>query len=551
MASVVVVDDELVVRELYASWLRDAGHTVRTAESAEQAQTLLEAEAADVLVTDIRMTEVSGIDLLAWVRQHDPDMPVILITGAPALETAVEALRLGAHDYLIKPVRPRHFRSVVERAVDHRQLLREKQRLEEENRRYQQHLEELVAERTAALQRRTEQLLLLHRVANTINTLRNPRALYERVAEAVQHAFGYMSVAVLSVDWHRECINLEAIAGVYASTFPSDYQQSLHQGLQGLAARENRIIIANDVRQWPEFLEIPGLQTRAQAIFPIRVGDSLVALLEVEENRTNAFDETDEVVLSTLAEHLGVAIANVRLYAELQEALQAREDMLNNVSHELRTPLTLIRGYAELLTEGVLSPLEGEAEQAVSTILEQAHHLTHLVDQLIMFQNLKRQEMAREKIPVAEWLQKLVTSWASIVAGSGLRLEVAVAPGVRSVCGDQDYLQQVMNNLLDNARKFSPSGGTITLRAWQEEDEVYIAVSDQGVGVPPEKLSYLFDRFYQVDGGINRPFGGLGLGLALCQEIVRRHGGRIWAESEGVGKGLTVTFTLPAGSVSS
>ena len=120
-----------------------------------------------------------------------------------------------------------------------------------------------------------------------------------------------------------------------------------------------------------------------------------------------------------------------------------------------------------------------------------------------------------------------------------------VGDDIGYVEGNEDYLRQVLNNLLDNAQKFSPEGGTTRVVVERVREGVQVTVADDGVGVEPERLARLFERFYQVDGGMTRRFEGMGLGLSLSHEIVRRHGGRIWIESGGLGTGCTVCFTLP------
>ena len=542
---VLVVDDEEIVRELFKDWLIAAGYDVSTAASAADARAAIDERPPQVLITDIRMARESGIDLLEWVRQRDPDIPVILITGVPAVETAVEALRRQAYDYLTKPINDDTLRRTVARALEHRRLAQEKRRLEEENRRYQQHLEDLVAQRTAALERRTRQLLLLHRVAQDIGQLRDEQALYERVVHLVQEAFGYSNVALFEVDPLAGLFRLRADAGTNGQQFPPDYTQPMNTGLIGRTYREGRPLFINDVTREPEFVPCPGVEVRAEAILPIRVQGNIAAILNIDESRVDAFDETDEMVLTTLAQYVGVAVANARLFRDLEEALKAREEMFNNVSHELRTPLTIIRGYAELMTEGIMGTLDEEAREAVATILQQARHLTLLVDQLVAFRVIEREGISLEPLNFGEWLSYAVNTWQPVLEEAGLKLEADIPTDLGMIRGNADFLQRVINNLLDNARKFSPDGGTVRVRAWRSGGEIHVSVSDEGIGVPQDKLNRIFDRFYQVDGGTTRRYGGMGLGLALVYEIVTRHGGRVWAHSEGEGKGLTITFTVP------
>lgn len=542
---IIVVDDEEIVRELFRDWLEAAGYVVDVASSAAAARALMEKRLPHVVVTDIRMARETGIDLLAWVRERDPDIPVILVTGVPALETAVEALRRQAYDYLTKPVNDETLRRVIARALEHRRLSLEKRRLEAENLRYQQHLEELVAERTAALERRTRQLLLLHQAAKEIGKLREETALYEHVVRVVQEAFGYTNVAMFEVDLLDGVFRLLANAGAKAQALPRDYSQPIEAGLLGRAYKEGVAIIVNDVSEHPEFIPCPGIEVKAEAILPIRVEGDIVALLNIDEDHTDAFDETDRMVLHTLADYVGMAVANARLFRELQDALRAREEMFNNVSHELRTPLTIIRGYAELLTEGIMGSIDEETREAVQTILEQARHLTKLVDQLVAFRIIEREGISLEPLQFSDWLTYAVGPWQPVFQEAGITLNVDVPSGLGTVMGNADFLQRVINNLLDNARKFSPKGGAVHVTARREGNEVIVTVADEGIGVPPEKLGRIFDRFYQVDGGTTRKFGGMGLGLALVHEIITRHGGRVWAHSEGEGKGLRVIFALP------
>jgi signal transduction histidine kinase len=143
-------------------------------------------------------------------------------------------------------------------------------------------------------------------------------------------------------------------------------------------------------------------------------------------------------------------------------------------------------------------------------------------------------------------LPELVTRWQSRSArtASNIQFELETL-SVPPLLADSDLLRQVIVNLLDNAVKFSPQGGVVRIRAQVEDGQAIVAVSDDGIGIPPEKLPRLFERFYQVDGSATRRYGGMGIGLALCRAIVQAHGGRIWAESRGEGHGSSFYVSLP------
>lgn len=534
MAAVVVVDDELLVRELYGVWLEDAGHQVIAVASAEVGRAALASKRADVLLTDIRMaTAAEGIDLLAWTRQHDPTISVVLITGVPEVSTAVEALRLAAYDYLVKPVPHESLLRIIARAAGHTALQRERARLAEENRRYQQHLQQLVEERTQALERRTSQLLLLNEVVSEISALgEDEQEIVDRAVSSLHSILGYQNVAVFKIDRTTSTVQLRAAGGGdSASHTAAEVDWSISNlGLFTQSGTQVSATAASD--------GAPDL-----AVFPITVSGMIRYLLVVPGRDDVNLDEADTTVLSTLTEHLGIALANADLYGQLRGALLVREQILQNVSHELRTPLTLISGYSELLAEQ--EALSDPAAEMLNTIIEQTDHLASLVNQLLTFQSIETDRIVLELMLIDPWLEAQVTTWRPILERAGLRLNVAGArePGV--IMGNWDYLSEVMQNLLDNARKFSPEGGRVTISVNQGDSEAVVSVSDQGIGVSPEKLPQLFERFYQADAAVTRRFGGMGIGLALVREIIAAHGGRVWAESPGEGAGFTVSFAIP------
>ncbi|NOZ27571.1 MAG: PAS domain S-box protein [Chloroflexi bacterium] len=234
-----------------------------------------------------------------------------------------------------------------------------------------------------------------------------------------------------------------------------------------------------------------------------------------------------------------------RTNAQLRAALKARDEMIGNVSHELRTPLTLIKGYVELLKEGLLGPLTAAQVEAVTTLDVQSERLRYMVDRLLMLQTLDVTAVQATELRLEPLLHKAIRAWETRSEESGVQFLIDVPPDLPPLVADSHLLYQVLCNLIDNAVKFSPGGGQVRIRVWVEQEAVLMAISDQGVGIPPDKLEQIFECFYQVDGGSTRRFGGMGIGLALCRRIVELHGGRIWAESEGEGRGSTFYVMLP------
>jgi len=291
---------------------------------------------------------------------------------------------------------------------------------------------------------------------------------------------------------------------------------------------------------------------RATALWPLVYEGRTVAAAACYYDAPHTWPEAEQEVMQAFAGQAAVALENARLYESLQAALQAQDEMIQNVSHELRTPLTTISGYVELLGEAALGPLTAEQAQALRVMRLQARQLYFMVNRLLTLQTIDARGLQTIKVEPELLLHQAVEAWQARAAAAGIRFDLEVAPDIPVVEVDVDLLNQVFDNLLDNAVKFSPDGGVVRVRSWAErsaappERPVLISIADPGIGIPPDKLGHVFERFHQVDGSTTRRFGGVGIGLALCRKIVAAHGGRIWAESDGEGRGSTVYVALPA-----
>jgi signal transduction histidine kinase len=238
-----------------------------------------------------------------------------------------------------------------------------------------------------------------------------------------------------------------------------------------------------------------------------------------------------------------LALAFNRMSAELEVLEKSRRDLVANVSHELKTPITAIRAHLENLADGVEQP----NGQTLQVMLAQTERLGRLVDQLLDLSRLESGEVPLHVEPVAlAPLVDRVISEISVgrsVTDVDLRSEV---PPSLLVDADEERLHQVVFNLVDNAVRFTPPGGSVTVSAVRAEDRIDVSVRDTGVGIGAEHLPRLFERFYRANPARSREDGGgTGIGLAIARSIVEGHGGRITAESEP-GRGATFTFDLPA-----
>lgn len=231
---------------------------------------------------------------------------------------------------------------------------------------------------------------------------------------------------------------------------------------------------------------------------------------------------------------------------EAEAASELKDQFLMTVSHELRTPLTAIYGWARMLADGAVSDRQKEA--ALRTIERNAHAQTRLIDDLLDVSRVMGGKLRLDvrTLDAADVVQNAVDTIGPAAAAKGIRLETVIDPGTGRVAGDPERLQQIVWNLLSNAVKFTPAGGHVVVAVQRVHGDVEIAVRDNGIGISPEFLPHVFERFRQEDAGTKRRFGGLGLGLAIVRNLVELHGGSVEAHSDGPGRGATFVVRLPA-----
>ena len=221
------------------------------------------------------------------------------------------------------------------------------------------------------------------------------------------------------------------------------------------------------------------------------------------------------------------------------------------MSHELRTPLNAILGFSEVLQDQYFGKLNEKQAEYINDILESARHLLSLINDILDLSKIEtgRTELEISSIDIEDLLQNSTIMIKEKVAKHNISLDLHISPELNGlkVEADERRLKQIMFNLLSNAAKFTPDGGSITVEARMDGDNVLISVADTGIGIEPDEQEKIFEEFYQArtNSGLHGKTPGTGLGLSIAKRLVEMHGGRIWAESEGIGKGSRFSFTIP------
>ncbi len=363
------------------------------------------------------------------------------------------------------------------------------------------------------------------------------------------------TAAVLLLDDDDDTLVVRAAKGL-----EEEVEQRLRipvgQGFAGRIAAEQRPITVDDITD----VEVVSPVLRRKGVrsllgAPLLVEGRVVGVVHVGTFSLRRFDDDDAQLLQLVADRIALAIDHARAYeserrarADAEEAVRDRDRFLSIAAHELRTPVTGIKGNAQLLRRVARrGRLDAERAAAYAATIEQAaNHLAVLTADLLDVSRLRLGQLP---------LRRKAIDLAALVRAVGAdqrerlderhRLVIDVGQDLCPVLADPHRLEQVLDNLIDNAAKYSPAGGTIRLHTQPEGEGVLIGVRDEGIGLPPGTVETIFEPFARAPNAIDRRLPGLGLGLHICRGIIERHGGHIRVESAGEDQGTTVIIWLP------
>jgi signal transduction histidine kinase len=329
----------------------------------------------------------------------------------------------------------------------------------------------------------------------------------------------------------------------------------LEGSIAGTVMLKNHIVQVDNVEETTDHYtkvdENAKFHTRSVLGVPMTSRDRVIGVLEVVNKRTLPWTEDDRDYLAVLAAQAAVAIESAQLVAALQQANQElseldklKNDFIAIASHELRTPLSIILGYSSVLKDETDPKVRDRAEK----ILSSGMRLRAIVDDLtsLRYMQQSQAELSREVVSTDAVIEDAAKEVSALMEAQGHKLEIRPAAEPILLNVDRVRIAMALTNMLNNAAHFTPPGGQITVESHLHgSGEAWIVVKDNGIGIPPDQLERIYEKFYQIEDHMTRKHGGLGIGLSIVRAMADVHGGRAWADSPGPGEGATFTLALP------
>lgn len=524
---ILIIDDEPMVLDLCRRILTAEGYRVATAENGWAGiERLRDEPDIDLVLTDIKMPGLDGLETIQILRESRPDLVTVVMTGFSTMDLAIQAIKLGVDEFVVKPFTPPELSLAVSRALEKVRLRRENIRL--------------------------QALVPLFELSQTFLRTVELGPLMDQVVQiAYRETRADRAVLLLSPALRSTHLAVKAFAGYE----PAEAQALARQefALEAVLPSPMQWLIPSPEAHEGRFRPLlQALDLSSAILTPLAVKEGLLGTLVVGwKAPTPHFPQGNVEFLAVLGSQAAIALDNARLFEDIQRAyreLQAldrlKSEFINIAAHELRTPIAILMGYASLLEE--MAP-EG-LRDPLAIIVRNAERLSSLVDDLL---NLERLQAGAtllhvETFPPAEVIEDVLGDFRPLADNKSLRLEAEVQAGLPPIRTDRKKLHLVLANLVSNAVKFTPEGGQVRVRAFGDEagEGLVVEVQDTGIGIPPEEQEKIFQPFYQVGSSLTRRYEGMGLGLSIVKGMLNLLGGTVSVESQ-VGVGSTFRVHIP------
>jgi signal transduction histidine kinase/DNA-binding response OmpR family regulator len=549
--TILVVDDRDDSLQFLTEYiLQPNGYRFMTAKDGAKGLEVALSQNPDMIIMDLKMPKMTGLEVLAALRDRSIDIPVILMTFHGSEETAVQAFRLGARDYIIKPYETMEMLQAIDRALTEVRLRRERDQLTEG-----------LVKVNRQLERRVKELQIIYNVGKSVTALLEVEELLNRIVEAGLYVTGAEEGSLLLIDRKTGDLYMRAARGL-GEKFARGFRVKVQDTIAGQVVRTGEPYwTATDqqsVKVKTNYL------VKSLAYVPLKVGAKVIGVLLIDNKVSNTpFTDNDIYLLSMLADYAAISIQKGQLYStvksfnkELERRVEERTAELRStqeqlvqaeklasigqlaagVAHEINNPIGVILGFAQLMLRR--TPDEHEMHKPLATIEREGLRCKRIVQDLLDFARQRQPMLSRLDInDVIEAASELMPHHMN---SESVKVVKGYASGLPLVLGDENQLQQVFLNIMLNAYQAMPDGGQLRIASRTAGQEVHVIFADTGMGISDDNLKRIFDPFFTT-----KEVGeGTGLGLSISYGIVEQHGGTIEVDSE-VGVGSTFVVKLP------
>jgi two-component system phosphate regulon sensor histidine kinase PhoR len=635
---VLIVDDRVENIEFIVDYvLNPHGYAHVAARDGAEGLRLARKERPDLMLLDMNMPKLNGIEVLEALRNEKVQIPVIMMTFHGSETLAVAAFRLGIRDYIVKPFQVEEMLEAIERALTEVRLRRERDELTDR-----------LVKVNRQLEQRVRELNTLFGIGKSVTAVLDLEKVLARLVEAAIYLTNAEEGSLLLVDTQTNELHMLAAQG-FEERIARAFRLRVEDSLAGRVVKTGKPLILHSD-------ETHRIKTsylvKALIYVPLKVKDRVSGVLGVDNRQTDRrFTQHDVQLLSALADYAAIALENAHLFSEvvnervklatilssteepvlvtagpddrvilanaaarrtfglsaaggegrplaklirnrqlaefvagvpeaspaqkdeiflddgrvfyatltpvpgvghaiimqnithLKELDRMKTEFVSTVSHDLRSPLTAMTGYVHML--GSVGSLNDKQQEFVARIVRGADHMAELINDLLDIGKIEAGlEMDLAACDLGAMTQDTIEQLRGQAVGKSHKLIYHGPAQPAMVLGDKLRLRQVISNLIGNAIKYTPAGGEIGATVQVKDGIALLSIEDNGIGIPPADLPYIFDKFYRVEAQETADIQGTGLGLAICKSVVEKHGGRIWAESER-GKGSIFRVALP------
>jgi PAS domain S-box-containing protein len=483
---ILIVDDEKVQVGLLCLQLKD-NYLIISAHSGKEALKLVEAEVPDLILLDLMLPESDGYEVCSILKKNPrfKFIPIIVISGFFEKENKIKAIQCGADDFISKPIDKFELKTRIKSLI---------------------------------------------RIKNNYNALQESEKNFFTLVDNTLDG-------IFILDLEGQIIKANSAAGRILNLKLDELNgKSFENFLDPQSIANAKKHHLNTLNMGSCLSSFKMISSQGEKVW-----------IEALGNKITYNDEPANIVLLrdiTLRKKTEESLINAKIAAEA--ANRTKNEFMTNMSHELRTPLNSIIGFSDLLKEGIAGPLNEKQLKYVQFISSSGKNLLNIINSILDLSKAEsgKEELKREKLPVHESICRAVSMVLPETLEKNITLTYKSQSKKVHVFADMSKFHQIVYNLINNAVKFTPTGGSVNVSSRKEQDSVFIIVEDTGIGIPEERIEDIFKPFVQIDSSLNRLFEGTGLGLTLVKKYVEMHGGRIYVESK-IGKGSCFVIELP------